>query len=308
MGSLSSERRRRDKYRSLFIENPTVARSEVLSLWEGRIGTDGRNIVEAALTDIENLFAGRVNGFKASNTPYHTLGHSIMVFVAMARILDGAVRSATALEPNDIVAGLLAAIYHDTGYIQDSDDTDGTGAKHTVGHEERSSQQLVRFLAGFGAHASLLRTAGAAILHTDVRGDLPQDSDTAELHDSPLGEFLMFADIYGQMADRAYVEKLLYLYIEFRDAGFTNYSTEMDVLAGTARFYRDVVESNKSAGEVSRLLSEHFAHRLGVANDLYGEYIRKNLSYLSWLLDNHSHDYRDYLRRSSIVSRLSDAA
>lgn len=50
-------------------------------------------------------------------------------------------------------------------------------------------------------------------------------------------EILAAADLLGQMADRAYLEKLLFLYYEFREAGIGGYDSTFDILKKTAGFY-----------------------------------------------------------------------
>ena len=48
---------------------------------------------------------------------------------------------------------------------------------------------------------------------------------------------LAAADLLGQMADRVYLEKLLFLYYEFREAGIVGYDSAFDILKKTAGFY-----------------------------------------------------------------------
>ncbi len=308
MSSESTERQHADHYRLVFIEDPNQARAEILTLWEDRIGPEYRRLVDEAIADVEALFAGQVSGYKASNTPYHTLSHTVMVFVAMGRILDGAARDGVVLSPHDVGAGLLAAIYHDTGYIQDADDEEGTGAKHTVGHEQRSVRQLERFLGNRSVRSSILQPARAAIAHTDMHGGTEGRDSTADVRPPPieqrLGIYLMYADLFGQMADRAYLEKLLLLYREFREAGFTQYKSEWDVLEGTSGFFNQVISARgAAAADISRLLEAHFEQRLPKRQDLYMTYIRRNLSYLEMLLKEHPADYRQWLRRNSNCRR-----
>jgi hypothetical protein len=303
----ANERRYGDHFLPVFVDEPLRARAEVLTLWEGRIGPGYRRLVDEAFTDTENLFAGRVDGYRESNTPYHTLGHTVLVLMAMARILDGASRigssSGVALSAHDVCAGLLAAIYHDTGYIQDAGDQTGTGAKHTAGHEKRSVRQLERFLSNRPESSSVRRLAGSAIAHTDLRGSgghLGAVSDENQTLGRQLGTYLMYADLFGQMADRAYLEKLLLLYQEFQEAGFKQYTSEWDVLQGTSEFARTtVLPVDGPAEEMSHLLQVHFEHRLLKRHDLYHSYIRKNLTYLQSIVAEHPTDYRELLRRNS---------
>ncbi|MEE8440141.1 MAG: hypothetical protein V3S41_00345 [Spirochaetia bacterium] len=313
MSSESTERQHADHFRLIFIEDPERARVEILTLWEERIGPEYRRLVDDAIADVEALFAGQVRGYKASNTPYHTLSHTVMVFVAMGRILDGAACNGVDFSPHDVGAGLLAAIYHDTGYIQDADDEEGTGAKYTVGHERRSVRQLERFLGNRPVKSSVLRPARAAIADTDIHSTTERPDSATQVEppsiERRLGTYLMYADLFGQMADRAYLEKLLLLYLEFHEAGFTQYESEWDVLEGTSGFANQLISApGSTADEISRLLEKHFEHRLRKKLDLYRTYIQKNLAYLEMLLQQHPTDYRNWLRRNGVVADLSDVA
>ena len=293
-----------DPFRLVSIAEPGPAMAEVHAIWKSRLAPDHLRLLEAACTDVQELFAGRVSGYAACNTPYHTLEHTMLVFVAMARILDGAWRSDSLVEPTQLLAGLIAALYHDAGYIQDADDTRGTGAKHTVGHETRSCRQLERFLQATDAPAELCRLAADAIGDTEIDQNPP---DPAEREGpSQLGTYLMYADLLGQMADRAYLEKLLLLFVEFREAGFRQYHSELDVLRGTPGFYWSLSASNSGAlNDISELIRTHFGERIGAARDLYDEYIRRNLDYIGWIFANDPQKHRAHLRRNGIVARLA---
>ncbi len=50
------------------------------------------------------------------------------------------------------------------------------------------------------------------------------------------------ADLLGQMSDRAYLEKLLFLYKEFREAGIPGFNTEFDIIRKTVDFYEITVQ------------------------------------------------------------------
>ena len=58
----------------------------------------------------------------------------------MARILYGRHRAGAkpALTQNISSSGLLAILLHDTGYLKKRDDPQGTGAKYTASHVNRS--------------------------------------------------------------------------------------------------------------------------------------------------------------------------
>ena len=111
-------------------------------------------------------------------------------------------------------------------------------------------------------------------------------------------EILAAADILGQMADRAYLEKLLFLYNEFREAGIAGYDNAFDILRKTAGFY----ESTKARldgplGRVSGKVTEHFSQRHGVPRNLYREAVIRQMAYLETIIADDSGDFRKKLRR-----------
>ena len=71
------------------------------------------------------LFSGRFEGYRACNTGYHDLGHTMDTFLAMARLIHGAYADGNRITPRQTICGLIAALFHDAGYIQESDDTEG---------------------------------------------------------------------------------------------------------------------------------------------------------------------------------------
>jgi len=135
-------------------------------------------------------------------------------------------------------------------------------------------------------------------LNTDLRTLSFSDPDV-EL----CGKMLGAADILGQMADRTYLEKLLFLYHEFKEAGLSGYESERDLLEKTLGFY-DMIRK-RLAGDLSgvdRYLRPHFMDRYGVDQNLYEEAVEKNIAYLRQVLGNH--DHRDLLRRGGVVGKL----
>ena len=113
---------------------------------------------------------------------------------------------------------------HDTGYIQDDTDKEGTGAKYTTSHVERS----VKFLQK--NYKALEINPDDIMIYTDmihctglmVRIEaVPFSSDEEKIAGCMLGT----ADLLGQMSDRAYLEKLLFLYYEFKEAGVKGFES-----------------------------------------------------------------------------------
>jgi hypothetical protein len=150
------------------------------------------------------------------------------------------------------------------------------------------------------------------ILGTDLARPLGSLERECVSEDERQGiEVLAAADLLGQMSDRAYIEKLLFLYYEFREAGIEGYNSAFDILRKTAGFY----ESTKARldgplGRVSGRSREHFAARCGIDRDLYREAIGRQMSYLDSILADDATNFRSKLKRLDLagIERMHDAS
>ena len=134
-----------EHYNKIFIQEPENIMEEVkvvLSL----IDFKDHNRVEEAFEDTVKLFKGRFIGYQACKTKYHDLNHTLAVFLATARLVHGAVIDGRSISIDMISIGLICALFHDAGLIQTEDDHEGTGAKFTLGHEERSIVFIKKYL------------------------------------------------------------------------------------------------------------------------------------------------------------------
>jgi hypothetical protein len=83
------------------------------------------------------LFNGKYPGYSECNTKYHNLEHTISVALATARLVHGSHLEGHEFSPKNILLALVASLFHDAGLIQAEGDINGSGAKYTIGHEER---------------------------------------------------------------------------------------------------------------------------------------------------------------------------
>lgn len=252
-----------------------------------------------ALADVIRLHAGDYPGYRASTTAYHDLNHTLAVTLACVRVMHGIHLERTALAPGHVIVGLLAALFHDTGYIQTEDDTEGTGAKYTEVHVDRSVDLMRTYLSGLGRPESLLRDVENVIRCTDLSrpmGRIPFTSPEMRLAGCALGS----ADILAQMADDTYVEKLPKLFLEFQETGTSPYETEYDLFRDTFSFHAAMQRRlSEDLDGVAATVRSHFRKRWGVDKDLYAEAIDKNLRYLDRILAGHGPEYKSMLRRST---------
>lgn len=244
-----------------------------------------------------DLFAGRFPGYAPCRTGYHDYRHTIDVFVAAARLLDGGALLGRPLDGALALDVLTAALLHDAGYIQELGDESGSGARYTKTHVRRSADFVLRYAGLFGLSLRRAERCGRIIRGTELGAgwnELPF-TDEAERRG---GAVLAAADLLGQMADRAYLEKLLFLYFEFREAGIDGYETAFDVLRKTEAFYKGIAERlDGTLSSVSWDARAHFAARCGEDRDLYRDSIRRQMEYLALVVRDDSVNFRKRLRR-----------
>ena len=118
-----------------------------------------------------------------------------------------------------------------------------------------------------------------------------------------LGKMLGAADLLGQMADRTYLEKLPFLYDEFRIAGIAGLGSELDFLKDTPKFFEMTkARFRDELGGVDRYMRPHFQVRWGIDEDLYMAAIQRGMAYLKQIIEHHPNDYRRHLRRGGLIT------
>jgi hypothetical protein len=121
-----------------------------------------------------------------------------------------------------------------------------------------------------------------------------------------LGKMLAAADLLSQMADRIYLEKLLYLYYEFREGEVGGYNNEEDLLRQTPGFYRFIDDRlEKMLGnKIEEYMRSHFNQRWDKDQNLYRVAIQRQRRYLISVLEHADNGLLDYLRRAGIVEKF----
>jgi hypothetical protein len=296
----------KDIYKILAVGSSEEVLSEVLEILK-RISSDFNtepilNVFDA----VQRLYSGNFPGYRACNTGYHDLRHAIEAFLAMSRLIHGAVLDNHSFRNRQMITALIAAILHDVGYIQEESDTRGTGAKHKADHEQRSMDFLSRHGSKFGLSPEEIAAGRMIILCTDMDTDIAT-VDFASPQIELLGKLLGTADLMAQLAEKTYLEKLLYLYYECMEAGVGDYESEVDILRKAVNFY-DVFETRLriTLGGVDRFMQLHFASRWGINQDLYHEAINKQKDYLLKILSMPDADPRDYLKHGDIVKKVHE--
>jgi hypothetical protein len=247
--------------------------------------------------DIQRLFAGHYPGYRASNTLYHDLKHTYAVVLAVVRILHSLQLNGQAFTRRHITFAVCSAFFHDSGLIQRQDDRQGTGAKYTIGHEERSIDLLRDYLGSALATDKELDDCGQIIRCTILRGD-PRQLTFIDPAMGLIGQVLGTADLLAQMSDPFYLEKLPNLFKEFQEGGLPGYASEMEILTKTEEFFNLVAlkRLQNELGDIGQHVHLHFLHRWGIDLDLYTEAIEQNIFYLRALKDLCEDEFECYQR------------
>lgn len=281
------------------MNDPHAVMEEVRSIVKGIFPDFDFAILDRAFEDTLLLFAGKMPGYRSCNTRYHDLKHTTDAMLAMARLIDGAVLSSEPLSERDVNLGLIATLFHDTGYIQQHWDITGTGAKYTNVHVERSAEFLKDYFAANGYEEADISDGRSLIKFTGPgKGspDIVLSSAQMEL----TGKMLGTADLLGQMADRTYLEKLGFLYEEFLEGNVPGYSDELDLFRNTIDFYNHIrIRFDEQLGGVYRFARLHFKSRHKMDRDLYLDAIESNIDHVRRIVKCHQEVHRNSLRRRS---------
>lgn len=251
--------------------------------------------------DVVALFHGHLPGYQEVRTPYHNLAHTLGTFLCTARLLHGAALTGRTPTAADVDCALQAALFHDAGYALRDDEQGGSGGQLTAVHVDRGVEFMRRYLAD--ADEARLMALECAIRCTDPR-QLPTKT-VCQCGQPQLAGFVVgTADLVSQMADREYLERLLFLYYEFVEAGMAQYESVHGLLEGTLDFYqvarKRVYEELDGVADWLRL---HFLDALGVDRNLYVEAMERNMAYLSDVLRHDKDERLAMLKRGGIVEQ-----
>ncbi|MEA5112835.1 MAG: hypothetical protein VB050_02315 [Geobacteraceae bacterium] len=255
--------------------------------------------------DVVNLYGGNFPGYRECNTPYHDLKHVTDAMLVFASLVHGAFATGLSFREKHVTLALISILLHETGYIQRDDDTTGTGAKYTLVRAERSVEFLEGYFTANGYDDGDCKLCRDFIICTDINEDISEMSFESPETET-IAKMVATASIIGQISDRTYLEKLLFLFQELNEAQVFGFQTELDLLSNTMEFYEHAKSRlENELGGVQGFLAHHFLKRWEIDYDMYADAIESNLSYLGHLLENHRNDYREKLNRGGLLKRLA---
>lgn len=266
-------------------------------------------LIQSTYDDVLRVFSGNYPGYLPIQTHYHDLGHTLSVFLCAVRLMHGVHLSGTRLNSEEISLVMIAALMHDIGYAKVHGDETGTGAQYTRIHVDRGIAFMQHYLPSRRLPAAWEVPLEYMIRSTDHMKDFSK-IDFPDARTRMLGQIVGTADLVGQMADHAYLEKLLFLYIEFKEAHLGNYENTYALLCKTREFYNTIQRKLDSELDATYTkLTFHFKEWFGVERNCYLESMERNLSYLSRASElGNEEESLAMLRRNGIVKKAKAIA
>jgi hypothetical protein len=197
---------------------------------------------------------------------YHDYEHTLQATVCLTHILQGRSRSADkpVLKPRDWELAVMSVLLHDSGYLKETHDIAGTGAKYTIVHERRSCDFARQYLPRMGVTATEIEDICSAIICTGPQSRISQI--TFHREEARLFAFILVtADYLAQMSAADYPDELPILFREFQEAYDYErmppekrpYRSFAEMLAKTPGFWTNYVRPmlDFEAGGVHRYLT-----------------------------------------------------
>lgn len=230
-------------------KDPTLVEVEVQALYRASYPQGDPLYVPKVFGWAIDCFTGSFEDYQPIDALYHDFEHTLQGTLCIARLLARRhqAKAAPMLDQRMFELALAGILFHDTGYLKRRDDREGTGAKYTLVHVQRSADFASRFLRPKGFLPKEIAGVQNMIRCTGVNVDLaaiPFQNETERIAGYSLGT----ADLLGQMAAQDYVAKLPILFLEFEEAARFNpgrtaglFKSVEDLLQKTPLFWQNYV-------------------------------------------------------------------
>jgi hypothetical protein len=231
---------------------PSQVEAEVLKAYLEMFPQGDRKFIPMIFQWANDWFAGKYKDYQAIDAHYHDLEHTLQGVLCMGRLLR--VRHLQKQPPvvtqRMFELGILAILMHDSGYLKKRGDGNGTGAKYTLIHVDRSIEFAGDLMLSHNFPITEIVSVQNMIRCTGVNVKLDAiqfQSDSERI----IGFSLGTADLLGQMAAPDYVDKLPTLYAEFAEAANYNagkmkaggfFSSAEDLIQKTPLFWEKYVQ------------------------------------------------------------------
>jgi hypothetical protein len=209
-----------DVYPKVDTRMPSAVEVEVTASYRDLFPRGNRYYVNDVFGWAIDYFNGDYSDYQPIDARYHDFEHTLQGTLCLARLLRRRqeLGAQPALTQRAFELGIAAILLHDTGYLKKRSDTEGTGAKYTLTHVNRSCEFAEKLLAEKKFADEEIRSVQNMIRCTGLNVNLKDIDFRSELA-RMVGFGLGTADLLGQMAADDYVDKLPVLYAEFAEAG-----------------------------------------------------------------------------------------
>lgn len=294
--SLATRRSEFDVSDRINTTDPSAVEQEIVRIYLDLYSAQSASLITRAFADCVRFYRGADPRYYACDTGYHNQQHVFEVTLAMARLMDGYEKSrrfSEALGPDLFSLGIIAALYHDIGYLRHRKDTrHRNGAEYTLRHVSRGALFLEEYLPELGV-PEWARLAGRIIHFTGYEVPVQRIDVPSPLH-RLLGNMLGSADIIAQMSDRCYLEKCRdRLFPEFVWCGLAAspgatprkpaalFGSAQELVNKTPGFYRGAtIRLADHLGAVFRYAETHFG-----GENPYLDELSKNIRYAERIAD-----------------------
>ena len=279
-------------FRSVNTKNPLEVEEQVSDIYRTLYPAGDREFISKSFAWAKQCFSGEYDGYQAIDALYHDFEHTLQGTLCLGRLLAGREKAGArpALPQRLFELSLLAILFHDTGYLKRDNDREGTGAKYTLVHVDRSARFAADYLSRQGVGLEEVKSIENMIRCTGVNTDLASIPFADEM-ERMLGAALGTSDLLGQMAAPDYVDKLPILFLEFEEAAlydgeknsrFAQFSSAEDLIRNSPSFWSDYVEPRirDDFHELYRYLNDPYPD----GPNPYLEAIEKNLSRLRHII------------------------
>lgn len=274
-------------------DNPTYSKHQnhiglVREIAESEYNT-ASPLLSNLLFDVSALYEGLWPTHEACQVEYHTFGHAIDVALSTARMIAGwnKTHNDFSITEDVFLCAMAAAVFHDAGYIKDKGDQDGHGGKFTFNHVERSMNLAREYLKENNWPSQAVDVVPRIISITEYQKNLDPVKLFNDKRKLAVARMVATSDLIAQMADVNYLQRLKYLFAEFKEGyefesaetlaelGLHVFKSVKEIMDGTTDFYENfVVPRLKAFGHMDQYLNAFF----GGGRNPYQENIAANLS------------------------------
>lgn len=207
-------------------------------------------MISQLFSDVKAMFEGTYWDFQAMDAAYHNLDHTLQATLCWTRLMAN--RHIHEVEPmmseRDFENGLHGVLLHDIGFLKEKGDSEGTGAKYTFVHEQRSCELAEIYLTGKDWDRFEIFVVQHLISCTGPRSIIDAVPFNNQL-ERIIGEAICTADYLGQISDPLYKDKLNVLFSEFEESDNVRnvpvedriFRCSGDILSGTPYFWEKIV-------------------------------------------------------------------